>query len=133
MAMLAELTAFVEGFCRERGIGNEHRLRVTLVLEELFTNTVAHGHRGDAEAPIHVSLSRDGDDVTLLYEDSAPPYDPLATGSVDPLAHVGGTGSRPIGGLGVRLVGALVRDARYGYEGNRNRLWLRVPGRGART
>jgi serine/threonine-protein kinase RsbW len=129
--MLAELTAFVEDFCRESGIGNEHLLRLTLVLEELFTNTVAHGHRGDAEAPIHVSLSMDGDDVTLLYEDSAPPYDPLSAVSVDPLAHAREVGSRPIGGLGVLLVDALARDARYGYEDGRNRLWLRVPCRGA--
>ena len=125
--MLAELTAFVEAFCRGRGIGNEHRLRVTLVVEELFTNTVAHGHRGDAEAPVRVSLSMDGDDVTLLYEDSAPPYDPLSAVSVAPLAHAREVGSRPIGGLGVVLVDALARDARYGYEGGRNCLWLRVP------
>jgi serine/threonine-protein kinase RsbW len=131
MAMLAELTAFVEGFCRERGIGNEHRLRVTLVLEELFTNTVAHGHRGDVEVPIDVSLSMDGDDVTLLYQDSAPRYDPLTAASIDPLVHLREVGSRPIGGLGVLLVDALARDARYGHEGGRNCLWLRVPCRGA--
>ena len=127
MAMLAEMTTFVEAFCRGRGIGNENRLRITLVVEELFTNTVIHGHRGDAQAPVDVTLAMDGHDVMLLYEDSAPPYDPLAAAPVDPFADARDVASRPVGGLGVLLVGQLARDARYAYQAGRNRLWLRVP------
>lgn len=129
MAMLAEMTAFVEGFCLERGIGTGDRLRLTLVVEELFTNTVVHGHRGDGDAPVDVSLSNDESGVTLLYEDSAPPFNPLAAAPADPRALANAVESRPVGGLGVLLVDQLVRDARYAYEGGRNRLWLRVPRR----
>jgi anti-sigma regulatory factor (Ser/Thr protein kinase) len=127
--MLAEMLAFVERFCRTRGIGDDHRLRVTLVVEELFTNTVAHGHRGGAEAPIRVALAMDGEDVTIVYEDQAPPYDPLRASPVDPLAHSRDVAARPVGGLGVLLVGQLAVDARYAREDGRNRLWLRIPGR----
>ena len=95
MTMLAEMTLSVECFWRERGIGTEDRLRLTRIIEDLFTKTVVHDHRGDAEAPIHVSPSMDGDDGALLYEDSAPSFDPLAAVSVDPRAHAREVGSRP--------------------------------------
>ena len=129
MAMLAEMTAFVESFCQERGIGTGDRLRLTLVVEELFTNTVVHGHRGEAEAMVDVSLSNEEDGVTLLYEDSAPPFNPLAAAPAEPRTLANAVESRPVGGLGVLLVDQLVRDARYAYEDGRNRLWLRVPRR----
>lgn len=132
MAMLAEMLAFVEHFCRERALDDEHRLRVALVVEELFTNTVAHGHRGDAESPIGVSLAMDGSDVSLCYEDSAPPYDPLNAMPVDSSQHGGDVAARPVGGLGLLLIERLASEARYAYEGGRNRLWIRVPRRGPR-
>ena len=50
MAMLAETAAFVETFCAAQGVSPEDALRAVLVVEELFTNTVAHAH---ADAPRH--------------------------------------------------------------------------------
>jgi serine/threonine-protein kinase RsbW len=126
MAMLAEMIAFVEGFCAEQGIAREDRLRLTLIVEELFTNSVVHGHGGGADAPIQVSLSCDGNEVALTYEDSAPPFDPLGAAAGERLASAGALEARPVGGLGVLLVGQLARESRYAYEGGRNRLSLRL-------
>ncbi len=39
--------------------------------------------------------------------------------------------ARPVGGLGLELIVALVADARYRRECGRNRLWLRLPGGGS--
>jgi serine/threonine-protein kinase RsbW len=126
LAMLAETTAFVESFCRGHGIAHADALRLTLIVEELFTNTVTHGHGGDCDAPIGILLSADAGEVSLVYEDTAPRYDPLAGFSEPPSALDADVEARPIGGLGVFLVGQLVHDARYAYEEDRNRLWLRV-------
>jgi serine/threonine-protein kinase RsbW len=126
LAMLAETAAFVESFCRRHGLAHADALRLTLIVEELFTNTVMHGHGADCEAPIRISLSADAGQVWLIYEDTAPRYDPLAGFSAPPSALDADVEARPIGGLGVFLVGQLVHDARYAYEEGRNRLWLKV-------
>ena len=126
LAMLAETAAFVESFCSRHGIARTDTLRLTLIVEELFTNTVTHGHGGDRDASIGIALSADAGEVSLIYEDTAPRYDPLAGFSTPPSALDADVEARPIGGLGVFLVGQLVHDARYAYEEGRNRLWLKV-------
>ena len=123
LAALPDTAAFAQAFCDRHGIARDDALRLTLVIEELFTNTIEHGHRGESDAPIRLALSLDDGVVALLYEDSAPRYDPLAQAPAaaslaEPL------GERPIGGLGVHLVRELVASARYAYEEGRNRLWL---------
>src|ERR1041384_1611982 len=45
---LRALREFLERFCADAGLGGDQCLRLNLVLEELFTNTVRHGHRGDS-------------------------------------------------------------------------------------
>jgi serine/threonine-protein kinase RsbW len=123
LAALPDTAAFAQGFCDRNGIGRDDALRLTLVIEELFTNTIAHGYGGDSDAPVRVALSLEAGAVALLYEDSAARFDPLARPSAaaslaEPVSD------RPIGGLGVHLVRELVASARYAYEDGHNRLWL---------
>ncbi len=124
MADLREATAFAERFCRERGIDDNARWHLILVLEELFTNTVSHGFRGGADAPIVVALSHDGPAITLRYEDPAPAFNPFAVATA---AAAAAPDARPVGGLGMMLVAEVARDLSYRYEDGRNRLTLRVP------
>ena len=80
LARLAELRrigTFVEGYCAEAGFARERCLRLNLVLEELFINTVNHGHRGDCDAPIWIQLDAQPQAVQLTYEDTAPPFNPF--------------------------------------------------------
>jgi serine/threonine-protein kinase RsbW len=127
LQLLPETAEFIAAFCQRHGIGKADALRITLVVEELFTNTVEHGYHGDSEAPIRVALEIDGDEVALLYEDRAPAYDPLSRLS-GPEADADATlGSRPVGGLGMLLVTHLARAARYAHEDGCNRLWLKLP------
>jgi len=126
LSALPDTASFVDGFCELHGIGRADALRLTLIVEELFSNTVDHGYGGECDAPIHIALSADSGAVALFYEDAAPPYDPLS-----PLAGVaanvaGAIESRPIGKLGVHLIRELTDGARYLHEDARNRLWLRL-------
>ena len=124
--MLPATAAFAQAFCNRHAIVHDDALRLTLIIEELFTNTVEHGYHGDSDALIRVSLALDGNAVTLLYEDRAPPHDPLSRlpdAAVDVDATIG---SRPIGGLGMLLVTQLVESARYAREDGCNRLWLKL-------
>ena len=126
MDVLPDATDFVERFCNLHRVGRPDLLRLTLIVEELFTNTVVHGYGGESDAPIYVSLRPDRDAVGLLYEDAAPQYDPLSQLSLAAANLAASVESRPIGKLGVHLVGHLTDSARYAREGGRNRLWLRL-------
>ena len=75
---LGAIRAFVERFGTLAGVGQDARLRLNLVLEELFTNTVRHGYRDGTDAPVWITLSRDEGDVRVVYEDCGPPFNPYA-------------------------------------------------------
>lgn len=118
---LASLKSFLEEFCTAEGVSREACLRLNVVLEELFVNTVKHARRGDgAAAPVWVSLGAEDGSLRVVYEDAAPPFNPyawLATGSPEHL--------KP-GGLGVLLTRELSATRDYAYLFGRNRIRLRV-------
>ena len=126
MDALPEATVFVERFCNLHRVGRSDLLRLTLIVEELFTNTVVHGYGGESDGPIYISLHPDGDAVGLLYEDAAPQYDPLSQVSGSAAKLAASVDSRPIGILGVHLIRQLTEGARYAHEDGRNRLWLQL-------
>ncbi len=43
-AELIQLEAFAEEFARDCGLADDERARLLVILEELFTNVVAHGY-----------------------------------------------------------------------------------------
>lgn len=124
-ARLTELrgvSAFLEGYCKSAGLAREHCLRINVILEELFINTVRHGHRGDCDAPVWMTLEADERSLQVTYEDTAPPFNPYARlplGRPDTTAEM-----RKIGGLGVLLTKELAATRDYAYVFGRNRIRL---------
>ena len=119
---LRRIGTFLNDFCTRQGIDREHCLRVNLVVEELFTNTVRHGHRGDSDAPVWVSVATAPEAVYVTYEDTAPPFNPYAL-----FAGSGPDVTAPlqkIGGLGVLLTRELAATRDYAYLFGRNRIRL---------
>lgn len=113
---LRHLTAFLEGFCGAQSIERSRCLRLNLVLEELFVNSIQHGYRGDCDAPVWITLDARPDAVQVTYEDTAPPFNPFAR-LPDP--------HRKIGGLGVLLTRELAAAGQdYAYLFGRNRVRL---------
>jgi anti-sigma regulatory factor (Ser/Thr protein kinase) len=111
---LRSIGAFLEGFCAETGLARDRCLRLNLVLEELFVNTVNHGHRGDCDAPIWILLDAQPQSVQVTYEDTAPAFNPFAY-----RVQMG-----KIGGLGVLLTRELAAARDYTYLFGRNRIRL---------
>jgi serine/threonine-protein kinase RsbW len=132
MAQFPQAAAFLQGYCERLAIGKEAGLRATLILEELFTNTVAHGLEGEGATSIGIELSQGDGVLSLLYEDDARCFDPLPRLHAVPERLNAPLEVRPQGGLGLHIVGQLVTSARHAYEAGRNRLWLTIalePGR----
>ena len=65
----AEVRALAEAFGQTAGAGHEATIRVVLVLEELFTNTVAHGYPPGGEGRVWVTLALTGNAIEITYED----------------------------------------------------------------
>ena len=127
MAELRTLRHFLESFFARAGLPHDDGLRVNLVLEELFTNTVRHGYRGECDAPIWVGLRMTGGALQVTYEDSAPPFNPYV--GLPDFAPDATLRSRRIGGLGVLLTRKLASSRDYAYLYGRNRIRLEfVPG-----
>jgi anti-sigma regulatory factor (Ser/Thr protein kinase) len=126
MSMLPVIAAFVASFCDRHGITHDDALRLTLIVEELFTNSVTYGYGGDSDAPVELTLSVEASDIMLVYADAAPPFDPLSRPPLPSADLVAPPESRSVGGLGVHLARHLVAGARYAREDDRNRLWLTV-------
>jgi serine/threonine-protein kinase RsbW len=121
-AELTRLQAFADEFAHECGLPDDERSRLSLILEELFTNAVTHGHGPhSAGGSITVALGRRTGRLRISFVDDGPPFDPLAFGAPD-LDAAGE--ERPIGGLGIHIVRSLVDQARYRREGGRNHLHL---------
>jgi len=125
-ARLAE-TSNVSAFVESAIAGMQARLvmRLRLAVEELFVNTVTHGHGGDSEAPVDVTVRIDGERVTLIYEDTAPAFNPFAkVDSPDPTAALE---ARDVGRLGVFLITQLAERCDYARTGNRNCVTVDLP------
>jgi serine/threonine-protein kinase RsbW len=112
--------AFIEDFCAGARVPRDSCLKANLVVEELFLNTVKHGHNGGSDAPIWLTLIASAGKVSLTYEDFAPPFNPFATATREMLEALVET--RREGGLGVLLAQGLTATADYAYVYGRNRI-----------
>jgi anti-sigma regulatory factor (Ser/Thr protein kinase) len=111
----------LEALCRAAGLAEPVVLELRLVAEEVVTNVAKYGYAPGAAAAMEVRVSMDDDAVSLEFRDQGEPFDPLAQTPPDldvPLEE------RPVGGLGLTLVRALVEQAGYVREGPLNVLRL---------
>jgi anti-sigma regulatory factor (Ser/Thr protein kinase) len=122
LCTFADIRSLLEEFGRSAALDTEDCLRLTLIVEELFTNTVRHGHGGDCDAPVDVTLTAETTQVVLTYQDSAPQYDPLTAARRADLSSPLET--RAVGGLGMLLTVAMSLQATYSYVEGRNRVEL---------
>ncbi len=125
MHSLPEATRFVQDFCAQHGVGAAEVLRLTLVVEELLTNSIVHGHGGGADAAaVQLQLIIGDTQLALHFEDRAPPFDPLRyLAEAAPRLDVGAE-ERQVGGLGLPLVAQLAERFDYVHADGCNRLRL---------
>lgn len=97
----------------ELGAGEDDAKRLQLVIEELFTNTISHGHGGDSDHAVRLAIGRNGQALAARYEDEAPPFDFLNFGQKMPPTVA-------LGGLGLPLIRGLCKTLRYTCRDGRN-------------
>jgi anti-sigma regulatory factor (Ser/Thr protein kinase) len=128
LSILPETAAFVEDCCARHGVAHDDALRLVLIVEELVTNTIIHGHRAECDAPITLAVRVGPRGVGLRYEDTAPPFDLTAAISemvneLDAEVDL----PAPPGNIGLRLLAHLASEIRYARDGTRNLVELTLP------
>lgn len=123
LAALTDVRAFLESFCTDSGLPRGACLRTNVVLEELFTNCIRHGHQAETDQPVWIGLSSDDEAICISFEDNARPFNPF---NHAPVGIDNTVRSRPIGGLGVLLTQKLVLSRDYAYVFGRNHSRLRL-------
>jgi len=94
--------------------------RIQLVIEELFTNSILHGHETECDSSIELTFNVDAKRIKLTYSDCAKPFDLL---TAQPLP----TSTERIGGVGLNLVRAMTSAIRYRHANGRNIIDLEFP------
>ena len=91
-------------------------LRLQLVVEELFLNTLQHGYGQPSDAPVELSLTEETGQVLLTYSDHAPAFDPRSLPApADPEQA----------GAGLSLICQLPDQVDYQRQDHCNRISLR--------
>lgn len=128
LGRLAEALAAVQRAGEGLGLSSGDQQRVRLLTEELFTNTVLHGHGGGSDAPVRLTLRREAsaavDAIELVYEDTAPPFDPTQAALGAQAALDVAAADRPEGQMGLPLILGLAAQVGYRRVAGWNRLRL---------
>ncbi|MFJ6938142.1 ATP-binding protein [Streptomyces sp. NPDC101132] len=123
LAALADIAAFVRDLARRAGLGKGAAYRLRLAVDELATNVVTHGYRG-GDGRITVRGRAGAGRVSVVIEDTAPPFDPVA-GCLPPATGVPPE-RRRVGGLGIHLALTSVDEFSYVRSEGRNTSTLTV-------
>ena len=118
---LTILVAKLEQFFEENNTSSIS-MPMTLILEELYTNTITHGASDGRDVFIEVNLSIDKDELIMTYEDNGIPFNVLELPDPDLTASIE---NREVGGLGVHYVKTLTDSVEYEYVEKHNVLKMK--------
>jgi serine/threonine-protein kinase RsbW len=122
LSALADVAAFIAEAGARACVPSGPCQKLAILVEELFINTVVHGHRRECDEPVRLELEVGPDRLAMTYEDSAPPHDPFA--GIQQPDETADVEERPVGGLGVLLVATMGGDVEYRRIEDRNRIRL---------
>ena len=114
---------YIESACAS--VRDDDRMRVLLLVEELFANSVMHGYGGDSDQPVWLTVAVTDDGCRVVYEDSAPPHNPFL--APEPDLDDPDIDHRRVGGLGIVFLNELSSERSYQRQGDRNVIELQVP------
>jgi anti-sigma regulatory factor (Ser/Thr protein kinase) len=114
----------IEKYCIDHEIPESTTFHLTLVIDELVTNTINYGYDSPrTQEEIIIDLNRIDNCLQATLEDSGKYFNPLESElpSIDLSLE-----DKPIGGLGLHLMHKFTNRINYERIGNRNKLVLEI-------
>ena len=105
-----EVNAAFAGFAEAHGLPVDVRRSLNVAIDELLANALSHGQTGRDPCSVTVEVELDPERVTVIVTDDGMPFDPFERDAPDTTLPVE---ERPIGGLGIHLVGQLMDEVSY--------------------
>lgn len=117
----AQVTALAEEYLGEKNVSFKIISQVCIAIDEIYSNIANYAYNNH-EGDITVVLDVDDNNVlSLLFEDTGKPFNPLEKDDPDINLSVE---ERGIGGLGIFIVKQTMDDVQYAYQDNMNILLL---------
>ncbi|HVQ93209.1 MAG TPA: ATP-binding protein [Mycobacteriales bacterium] len=113
----SEVAGFVQALSEQGGLTERQSYRLRLAVDEIVTNIVLHGYRGQP-GPVQLEGGTDGDQVWLRIVDEAPAFDPTTH---DPRPRLAAQADGREGGFGLFLAMSGVDDFSYDRTDGHNR------------
>jgi serine/threonine-protein kinase RsbW len=101
----------VEAFCAQNAVPAKKLYTVQLIIEELVTNIIKYGN-GEMIA-VEIEKEAEVEGLKLVITDNSTPFNPLEAKPPDTGL---GAEERSIGGLGLFLVGKIVKALNYEHK-----------------
>lgn len=122
LAELQPLAERVNEMAAELALPEDVRYAIDLAVDEIVTNVIKYAYVDDgAEAhEIRVGFAVAEDEMQMQVEDEGSAFDPFQQGKPEHLTL--GMEERPIGGLGLHLLRAMMDGCAYDREGDVNRV-----------
>ena len=122
LSEVERLATAIETFGVAHGLDENVVYAFNLALDEVLTNTISYGYDGVGEHDIRVRLRVHAGVVQAQVEDDGRPFNPLNVPRPNLDAPIE---ERPIGGLGLHIVRAMMDEVEYRHDGAHNILTLR--------
>ncbi len=117
---LARVAPWVGELADEYDFSDETRFAIELCLEEVLSNIVRHGYRGEAGQQISIDFARRDGGLIFVVEDSAPQFEPIEPADAVPES----LDTITPGGQGIRLLYRFAGSVKYERLDGRNRLTI---------
>lgn len=117
---LNKVQQFVLDFMTKQGFEEEDKMKVDVVIEEIFVNICSYAYEGQVGQCI-IQQIVDNNNINITFIDSGVPYNPLDKKDPDISLDVE---DRPIGGLGIFMTKKMMDNVSYEYKNNQNMLTI---------
>jgi len=107
---VGKVNAAFAGFAETNAMPEDVRRSISVAIDDLLANAFSHGRAGSDACSVTVEVELDHERVTVTLTDDGPPFDPFGQSAPDTTLSVA---ERPIGGLGIHLVGQLMDKVNY--------------------
>ena len=119
MTSLAKVSSYIEEKMEAAGMGMRERNKVSIAVDEMFSNVVHYSGASWAEAICRI----DHEKIQIIFRDNGIPYDPLTQTSPDVTLSLD---DREIGGLGIFMTKKLMSRLSYQHVNHHNEVTLEL-------